>query len=261
MVLNSLRIILMRSILALAVAAAGVHDRLRGVQRRRPGRERRLAEGEDVTVAAAFYPLAFVAERVGGDHVQVDEPHPARRRTARPLAVAQGDRGDRGRRPGARGARVPAVRRRRRRPGRGRQGARRRRRRRAGAGGGARRGPRDAMPRTTRARPRGRRPALLAGPRPDGSPRPRPSPTSWRTSTPTTPTTYRANAAKLRRRARAPSTAAYDQGLARLRARHGRRLARRLRLPGPVRAAHRGRSPASPPRPSRRRPTWPGCRT
>jgi len=41
-----------------------------------------VAAGEDVTVAAAFYPLAFVAERVGGDRVQVtnltqagNEPH------------------------------------------------------------------------------------------------------------------------------------------------------------------------------------------
>ena len=47
-----------------------------------PGGSGGIAAGEDVTVAAAFYPLAFVAERVGGDHVQVtnltqagNEPH------------------------------------------------------------------------------------------------------------------------------------------------------------------------------------------
>ena len=46
-----------------------------------------------------------------------------------------------------------------------------------------------------------------------------------------------------------------------LRARHDRGQPRRVRLPRPLRADGRRRSPASPPTPSRPRPTWPGSRT
>ena len=76
------------SLLALAT-------RLRGVLRRRRGRRRRSP------VAAAFYPLAFVAERVGGRRrATVTNLTQPGRRAARPGARHQGDRRGRGRRPG-----------------------------------------------------------------------------------------------------------------------------------------------------------------
>ena len=110
------------------------------------------ADGK-VTVAAAFYPLAFVAQRVGGDDVARHQPDPAGQRAARPGARHQDDRRGRGRRPGAARARVPA--------------GRRRRRRRGGRGRRARRGRRGRPQGLDRGRRR-EGPALLAGPGADG---------------------------------------------------------------------------------------------
>ena len=83
---------------------------------------------EGTQVAAAFYPLAYVAERVGGDRVTVDnlttpgsEPHDLELTIRETAEIAAG-------RPGRPRARPAARRRRRRRAERRRRGPRRRRR-------------------------------------------------------------------------------------------------------------------------------------
>ena len=58
-----------------------------------------------------------------------------------------------------------------------------------------------------------------------------------------------------------PSTPTTPTGLAVCERDHDGRQPRGLRLPRALRAALRGRSPASPPTPSRRPPTWPGSRS
>ena len=106
------------------------------------GQRRRRDPG--TSVVTSFYPLQYVAQRVAGDHADVDQPDPARPGAARPRADRPADRrGGRRRRGGLREG-LPGRRRRRRRPERPRARRRRRRGR----------------------RPDRRRPALLARPDP-----------------------------------------------------------------------------------------------
>ena len=80
------------------------------------------------------------------------------------------------------------------------------------------------------------RPALLAGPGPDGRPRRRSSPRSWPRIDPAHADALRANAARLAPAADRPRHGV-RRGAGRLRAAHGRGLARRVRLPREVRPA------------------------
>ena len=204
----------------------------------------------------AFYPLQFVAERVGGDRVQVTnlarpgaEPHDLE---LSPRQVGEHRRG----RPGALPARVPAG---------GRRGGRPRipgmrstwrrwcrcstRRRRS-----ARR------TRTTRRRTATR--TRTSGSTRPGWPPSRPrSRTSWPSSTRTTRPTYRTRAAELGTEL-GQLDREFADGLQQLPAARDRRQPRRVRLPRrPVRPAADSRSPGCRRRWSPPRSTWPRRRT
>ena len=135
-----------------------------------PGRatgRRPATAGRPVSVAA-FYPLQFATQRVGGDHVDGHQPDPARRRAARPRAEPEGRRrGHRGR-PRRLPQGLPAGGRRRGRPARAASTPSTSRPppprpRRSGRGGGRRRRRQHTdAPRT----PSGQGPALLARPDP-----------------------------------------------------------------------------------------------
>ena len=199
-----------------------------------------------VRVAAAFYPLQYVAQRVGGDLVDVTNLTQPGRRAARPRARRSSrPPRRRGRRRGLR-ARLPAGGRRRGRPERRGRRARRRRRR------------ATSSPSPTRPT----RPTRTSGRTRCGWPT---SPTRSRprsaTADPDHAATYDANAAAPASRPRPPSTTPTPTGLADCE-RHTIVVSHdAFGYLGQVRPATSSRSPASPPTPSRRPPTWPGCRT
>ena len=181
------------------------------------------ADQTGTQVAAAFYPLKYVARAGRRRPRRRRRPDPARQGTARPRADHQGD--DPGRQRGPAGPRegVPA--------GRGRRDRGERDRR------GDRRG--------SRCRPaylRGRlhRPALLAGPDPDGRGR-------RRGRRPALRARPRPRCRLHRQRRRPPGRSrvarrGVRRGTRGLPARHGRGVARRVRLPREVRSrdgAHR----------------------
>ena len=70
------------------------------------------AGNSTLDVVAAFYPLAYLAEQIGGERVVREQPHQAGRRAARPRAHRDRRRERRGCRPGGVPVRVPARRRR-----------------------------------------------------------------------------------------------------------------------------------------------------
>ena len=212
--------------------------------------------GKGIDVITAFYPLQFVTERVAGDHADVvnltrpgKEPHDLELSVAQTAAVTNADLVvyEKGLQAAVDAAvdqadGVPAVD--------------------AGAVAGLEpishdghddadhdsSGERGAL------RPRRPRPALLAGPAQAGEGR-RLGRRGARQGRP--PARGRLPGQRGRAR-RGPHDA--RPGVRRradgLRPGHGRRLAQRLRLPRAATGSSSSRSRASPPRPSRRRPTW-----
>ncbi len=234
-----------------------------------PGRVRqlgrRVGRGRPTSQAvAAFYPLAWVTERVAGDGVGGHQPHPARRRAARPRARASRQTADLDEadlvvfehefQPAV----DEAIEQRRRTrswstPPRPWSCARSRSSTRATStpGGGALRG--------RRARPRRRRPALLAGPAADGRPRRRgrrrPG-RGRRRGRDDVPQQRRRPA----RRPRGRSTASSPRASPRASATPWSSATRRSATSSATGCTSRA-SPACPPTPSRRPPCWPSSRT
>ena len=193
-------------------------------------------------MAAAFYPLAYVAERVAGPNADVVEPDVAGYRAARPRARRRRDRGGGPRGPG-RATRASSS----------RPSTTRSTRTRTGA-------VLDVHAESRRWATSGRRPALLARPAADGATSARwPPSSSWpRSSTRTTPPRTTARAARSARRPRGSRRGVHGRPR-RLRDQHRGRLPRRVRLPGPLRPRTSSRSRGSPPAPSPHRPTSAGC--
>ena len=186
------------------------------------GDGRRLGDRRRMEVAAAFYPLQFAAERVGGDHVAGHRPDQARRRAARPRAHAQGGRRGRPGRRWSSTSGLPAGRRRRRRPGQARGRAFD-----VTAGGPPR-------PRRRAGRPRGRERGRARGARRRArGPRTRTS-GSTRCATPTSPTRSASGSPR--------STPSHAAG-----------LPRRTPRPSPPSSTHARRASS--------RPAWRTCRS